>query len=175
MKYLLRVYIVAALVGIPAFAQTPVKIEVGAYGGVPLNSTLQQNFCCTTGTAFAHYETEDASYITGLSAGVLVFDRIHVAFGATYMPVSFRAVDTICCPLATRTTPIHGTSWEFPMLGDYRWLSGAVRSVFRWRARGPQPNLRRRKSTACSGCHRRFGVLKEFVRHPSGAPLHTLP
>ena len=77
MKYLLRVCIVAALAVIPTFAQRPVKIEVGAYGGVPLNHTLQSNFCCTTAVAFFRYETEDASYITGLSAGVVLHDRVH--------------------------------------------------------------------------------------------------
>ncbi len=127
MKYLLRVCIVAALAVIPTFAQRPVKIEVGAYGGAPLNHTLQSNFCCTTAAAFFRYETEDASYITGLSAGVVLHDRVHVAFGAMYMPVAFRSIDTTCCPIANPTTSRHGTSWEFPLLGDYRWLSGAVR------------------------------------------------
>jgi hypothetical protein len=32
--------------GIPAFAQGPIQIEVSAYGGVPVKSTLTQAFCC---------------------------------------------------------------------------------------------------------------------------------
>jgi hypothetical protein len=127
MKYLLCVCILVALVVIPTFAQTPLRIEVGAYGGAPLNGTLQSNFCCTTGAAFFRYETEDASYLTGLSVGMVLHDRIHAAFGAMYMPVSFRSIGTTCCPIAHPITNTHGTSWEFPLLGDYRWLSGAVR------------------------------------------------
>ena len=127
MKYFVKLCIVVAVAVIPTFAQRPVRIEVGAYGGAPLNHTLQSNFCCTTATAFFGYETEDASYITGLSAGVVVHDRIHVALAAMYMPVSFRSTGTECCPLAHPTASRHGTSWEFPLLGDYRWLSGALR------------------------------------------------
>lgn len=127
MKYLLSICIVVAFAVIPAFAQTPVSIEVGAFGGVPLNHTLQSEFCCTTATAFFGYATEDASYITGLSAGVVLWDRVHVAFGAMYMPVSYRATGTSCCPISHPTVSTHGTSWEFPLLGDYRWLSGPVR------------------------------------------------
>jgi len=127
MKYLLWVCILTVVAVIPMFAQSPVSIEVGVYGGVPLNHTLQSNFCCTTAAAFFHYETQDASYTTGASAGVVLYDRIHVSFGAMYMPVSFRSIGTTCCPLANPITTTHGTSWEFPLLGDYRWLSGAVR------------------------------------------------
>jgi hypothetical protein len=127
MKYLLWICILTAVAVIPTFAQRPVSIEVGAYGGVPLNHTLQNNFCCTTAIAFFRYETQDASYATGASAGVVLYDRIHVSFGAMYMPVSFRSIGTTCCPLSHPITTTHGTSWEFPLLGDYRWLSGAVR------------------------------------------------
>ena len=127
MKYLLWVCVVAVLAVIPAFAQTPIRIEVSAYGGVPLNHTLRSVFCCTTAASFLSYSTDDASYITGLSAGVVLLDRIHVTFGAMYMPVSFRSTGTTCCPIAHPITSTHGASWEFPLLGDYRWLNGAVR------------------------------------------------
>jgi len=125
MKYRLNVCIVVALAVIPTFAQRPVSIEVGAYGGLPLDHTLQSNFCCTTAIAFFQYEPKDASYITGMSAGVLLYDHVHVSFGAMYMPVSFRSLTAF--PLTIPVTSTHGTSWEFPLLGDYRWLSGAVR------------------------------------------------
>jgi hypothetical protein len=127
MKYLLWVCIVTSVAVIPAFAQGPVSVEVGAYGGVPLSHTLEPTFCCTTAAAFFGYETQDASYTTGVSAGVVLHDRIHVSFGAMYMPVLFRSVGTTCCPLTHPVATTHGTSWEFPLLGDYRWLRGAVR------------------------------------------------
>jgi hypothetical protein len=120
-------FCVGILAAIPAMAQRPLNVDVGAYAGAPLNGTLQQNFCCTTAIAFFHYETNDASYLVGLSAGFVLRDRFHFAFGATYMPVSFRSIGTTCCPISNPITNTHGTSWEFPFLGDYRWLSGAVR------------------------------------------------
>jgi hypothetical protein len=127
MKYLLWVCILTAVAVIPTFAQRPVSIEVGAYGGVPLNHTLEPTFCCTATAFFFRYETQNASYTTGVSAGVVLHDRIHASFSAMYMPVSFRSIGTTCCPLANPVATTHGTSWEFPVLGDYRWLSGAVR------------------------------------------------
>ncbi len=113
MKYLLSICIVVAFAVIPAFAQTLVSIEVGAFGGVPLNHTLQSEFCCTTAAAFFGYATEDASYITGLSAGVVLWDRVHVAFGALGISIA----------------------WRLPLA---EW-SGAP--VFGRRTRGSQPNL----------------------------------
>ena len=127
MKYFWWVCILTAAVVIPTFAQKPVTIEVAAYGGVPLNHTLEPTFCCTTAAAFFGFETQDASYTTGVSAGIVLHDRIHVSFGAMYMPVSFRGIGTTCCPLTHPISTTHGTSWEFPLLGDYRWLTGAVR------------------------------------------------
>jgi hypothetical protein len=125
MKCLFWASIVAVLASVPAFTQTH-RIEVTAYGGTPLNHTLQPAFCCTTAASFVSQQTDDAKYLMGLSAGVLLWDHIHVTFGATYMPVSFRSFGTTCCPLSHPVAPTHGTSWEFPLLGDYRWLKGAV-------------------------------------------------
>src|SRR5262249_53061957 len=126
MKYLLWVCILTSVAVFPTFAQRPVSVELGAYGGAPLNHTLEPTFCCTTAAAFFGYETQDASYTTGVSAGVVLHDRIHVSLGAMYMPVSC-SIGTNCCPLTHPVATTHGTSWEFPLLGDYRWLSGAVR------------------------------------------------
>ena len=120
MKYLLWASMLIAVAVIPTFAQRQVSIEVGAYGGAPLNHTLQSNFCCTTATAFFRYETQDASYTTGVSAGIVLHDRIHVSFGAMYMPVSFSRIGTTCCPLANPISTTHGTSWEFPLLPTNR-------------------------------------------------------
>lgn len=127
MKFLAKVCIVVALAVIPTFAQEPVQIEFAAYAGRPLNHTLESQFCCTTAVNFFRYLPEDARYIAGVSVGVVPYDRIHIAFGALYMPVSFRVQGTTCCPIANPTTTEHGTSWEFPLLADYRWLSGALR------------------------------------------------
>lgn len=127
MAHLLRICLLIALCAtVTGFAQGQIKIEVGAHGGIPLHRALTPAFCCTTGTAFTSHETEDSSYLAGLSAGIFLYDRVHVAFGATYMPVSFRTTVTTCCPLAHPTRSTHGTSWEFPLLADYRWLKGSL-------------------------------------------------
>jgi hypothetical protein len=57
----------------------------------------------------------------------VLVDRFHITFGAMYTPVSFRMRWTTCCPTTYPTTEFHGTSWEFPVLADYRWLSGKLR------------------------------------------------
>jgi hypothetical protein len=127
-KYLLWLCVVAGLALVPGFAQTRHKIEVSAYVGVPLNHTLRDAFCCSTAALYISHATDDAPYITGLSAGFVLADRIHVTFGAMFMPVSFREIGTVDNPPVHRvTSTTHGTAWEFPLLGDYRWLNGAVR------------------------------------------------
>jgi hypothetical protein len=125
--FMIRTVIFTLLTAIPVFGQSTVSIEVSAHAGVPLNHTLEQAFCCTTGVGFIHYEPDDASYLAGLSAGVVLRDRIHISFGAMYMPVSFKSVGTSCCPLSHPEARVHGTSWEFPLLADYRWLHGSLR------------------------------------------------
>jgi hypothetical protein len=111
----------------PVFSQSAVGFDMTLHAGVPLNDTLQPAFCCTTAAGFISHETDSASYLAGLSAGVLLRDRIQVTFGAVYIPVSFRTIGTTCCPIRNPVSPRRGTSWEFPLLGDYRWLSGSFR------------------------------------------------
>ena len=115
------------VVAIPALGQDRISIDVGASGGVPLAHTLRSTFCCTTATAFVSIQTNDASYTMGLTGGAVLRDRIHISFSAMYMPVSFRSIGTTCCPLAHPIYNRHGTSWEFPLLADFRWLKGSLR------------------------------------------------
>src|SRR5436190_2682114 len=112
------IIVITLLTVVPGFGQTPISIEVSTHAGVPLNHTLNQAFCCTTAAGFIHYEPDDASYLAGLSAGVLLHDRVNIAFGAMYMPVSFRSIGTSCCPISHPETSEHGSSWEFPLLAD---------------------------------------------------------
>jgi hypothetical protein len=129
MKTVLWIFLVILLGVIPAFAQSSVQIEVSAYGGVPIGSTLTSAPCCDTVSRFVRNDTDDARYLVGLSSGVVISDRLHVTFGATYMPVSF--VQLASSPSAPQNPPTrrtsHGTSWDFPLLADYRWLKGRVR------------------------------------------------
>ena len=110
---------------IAAHAQSPIRIEVVGYGGFPLNKTLQPETCCGIRGTFVRHETDKASYTTGVSAGAVIRYRIHVSFGAMYMPVSYR--ETVTGPGSQSVTRRAGTSWEFPLLGHYRWGSGNLR------------------------------------------------
>ncbi len=126
MKQLLCMFALVSL-AVPAWAQPAVHFDVGIHPGFPVTSTLRQAFCCTTSAGFISYETSDASYAAGLSAGGVFGDRLRVSLGATYMPVSFRSIGTSCCPISHPESSKHGTSWEFPLLADYQWLNGSVR------------------------------------------------
>jgi hypothetical protein len=112
----------------PAFAmaQNPVAIEVTAYAGVPIGSTLESNICCST-AMFVQHELDAAGYAGGLAAGVLLYDRVRIELGAVYMPVSFRIVRTECCPVSRPVSSRRGASWELPLLAAYRWRVGALR------------------------------------------------
>jgi len=123
MMCLLRTTGLILFVAIAAHAQSPFQIEVVSHGGIPLNDTLQPATLPGASSAgFVSNRTERASYLTGVSAGALIRDRLHLAFGAMYMPVSFSRTGTTCCPVSTAvTTHRRGTSWEFPLLASYRW------------------------------------------------------
>jgi hypothetical protein len=99
-----------------AAAQRAVSIEVTPYAGVPIGPTLKSNICCST-AQFVHHELDRAGYAGGLGAGVVLYDRVRVEFGAIYMPVSFKSVST-ADPL---TRSRGGASWELPLLATYRW------------------------------------------------------
>ena len=120
-------FIFVILTVTPGFCQEAIQFEVGVQGGMPLRPTLDDAFCCTTGVAFTSIIPDNASYTAGISAGIVLADRFHITFGAMYTPVSFRNIGTSCCPITHPSTEIHGASWEFPALADYRWLSGRLR------------------------------------------------
>ena len=120
-------FLLICLGRIPALAQGSIQIEASAHGGVPLYDSLRSAFCCTTAAAFITNEPDDSKYVAGFSAGVMIHDRIHVSFGAMYMPVAFVTRGTTCCPISHPEFTTHGTSWDFPLLADYRWLKGSVR------------------------------------------------
>jgi len=128
MKYAAGFFIAAVLCCVPAFAQESFNVEFGAHAGLPLNHTLESAYCCTTGTAFIFYQPSDASYLVDVSGGILILrERLHVSFGATYMPVFYIVSGTTCCPISHPAASHNGTAWEFPLLGDYRWLDGSLR------------------------------------------------
>lgn len=120
MTSLVRAIGLILFVSIATHAQG-LQIEVVGHGGIPLNDTLQPEQSSGGAGLFVRRKTDRAAYMTGVSAGVVIRDRLHLAFGAMYMPVSF----TTTVSTATGHTP--GTSWEFPLIADYRWGSGVLR------------------------------------------------
>jgi len=127
MRYLLRTTALILFVAIAAHAESPLQIEVIVHGGIPLNRTLRPEASSGGAAHFVRIYTDKASYTTGVSAGVLLRDRLHLAFGAMYMPVSYTKSVQTCCPVSNPVGYIRGTSWEFPLLGHYRWGSGDLR------------------------------------------------
>jgi len=128
-KYLLRTAALILFAAIAAHAESPLQIEVIDHGGIPLNDTLRNATSVGSAANFVHIQTDRAPYITGVSAGVLLRDRLHVAFGAVYMPVSYTWGGQTCCPVSWAEAHTRGTSWEFPLLGHYRWGSGDLRPL----------------------------------------------
>jgi hypothetical protein len=126
MRTVLWIFLLTLLSGIPAFAQGSFQIEVSAYGGVPVGSTLTN---ADTNFKGGSNLPDDAHYLVGLSSGVVISNRLHVTFGATYMPVSYVHQNSALVPPPNTLTShtVHGTSWDFPLLADYRWLKGSVR------------------------------------------------
>jgi len=174
MRTVLWILSIIFLSVIPAFAQGP-QLEGSVYGGAPLNHTLREAFCCTTGVGFVFYYPDDAHYVVGLSAGIVLHDQIHVTIGATYMPVSFIRHGTTCCPISNPETTTHGTAWEFPLLADYRWLRGRVRPfsgggliVLSHVTEGPNQTPAPVVSGGVEWAHRNFAIRPEirYIRYP---------
>jgi hypothetical protein len=114
------------LVPCKLFAQDRPSFEIGAFAGRPLNNVVQSNICCLA-SAFSSQQMDRTEYLLGLSAGVVLYDRLRLEFGATYMPISFRTTIARCCPLSNPTFATHGTAWEFPIIAAYRWMHGSIR------------------------------------------------
>lgn len=94
-----------------------------------MNRTLGPEASSGGAAHFVQIQTDSAPYVTGVSAGVLLRDRLHLAFGAVYMPVSYTWSAATCCPVSRAVAHTRGTSWEFPLLGHYRWGSGDLRPL----------------------------------------------
>jgi hypothetical protein len=129
LKTIYLLFLLLAPLNLPA--QNVTSLEITAYAGRPLNKVVQSNIPSSAAPYFSQ-EIDSQSYLLGLSAGVTVRDRWRIEFGATYMPISFRTTAITGLPLPppflrTTTTPTHGTAWEMPASGVYRWMSGSIR------------------------------------------------
>jgi hypothetical protein len=113
------------------FGQSGLNLDFGARAGVPITKPLAESEtalvngvpCCFTST-----DSIARTFIVGPAFGLTFLDRIRVEFDALHRP--WREVhETSTFPPTTpsSTTRIDGTLWDFPVMANYRFLSGAVR------------------------------------------------
>jgi hypothetical protein len=124
-------FLFSLIFGSLLFGQTGISFDFGVRTGVPITKPLAESGtevvngvpCCFTST-----ESAARTFIVGPAFGVTFFDRMRVEFDALHRP--WREVhETSTFPPTTpsSTTRIDGTLWDFPVMANYCFLSGAVR------------------------------------------------
>jgi hypothetical protein len=107
-----------------AIGQSPVNFEFGVRAGVPLMKNLRPR-PSYFGNFIAVSTFEKPLYTAGPTLGAILYDRISVQFEALYKPVESRS--SFSSPAFTSSSSIRGSSWEFPLLVNYRFLRGPIR------------------------------------------------
>ncbi len=129
MNYRLLITI-AGLVSILAHAidgaaQPPVNFEIGFRSGVPFTDSLTSSL---TGVAsvFSSSSFVKPGFTLGPTLGMILHDQLEVEFDAIYKPIRFFGTSTIGPTLHSSSTT-RGSSWEFPLLVNYRFLRRPIR------------------------------------------------
>ena len=109
-----------------AVGQSPVSFEFGIRAGVPLMKNLRPSSfsCCGTVSIVT---SERPLYTVGPTFGAVLYDRISVQFEALYKPVESRFSLFPPSPMFTSSSTTRGSSWEFPLLLNYRFRRGTMR------------------------------------------------
>ena len=107
-----------------AVGQSPVNFEFGIRTGVPLMKTLRPS-AYGFGNFISISTSEKPLYTVGPTFGAILYDRFSVQFDALYKPVVYRVSST--APMLTLSSTNRGSSWEFPVLLNYRFLRGPTR------------------------------------------------
>lgn len=109
-----------------AVGQSPVSFEFGIRAGVPLMKNLRPSTftCCG---AISISTSEKPLYTVGPTFGAILYDRISVQFEALYKPVESRFSLFPSSSTFTSSSTSRGSSWEFPLLFNYRFLRGPMR------------------------------------------------
>jgi opacity protein-like surface antigen len=120
-------FVLSVLLAFPAFAGS---ISVGAKIGVPLS-----NFVQTNGDIGGRPFRADLNrFILGPTFGVQLPHGLSIEFGAIYKRFTQHAgqvevIAEIGTPYQVQTSPYSktGRSWEFPLVGQYRFSCSAIR------------------------------------------------
>jgi len=107
-----------------AVAQIPVELQFGLRTGVPFDVGLTSRL---TGPAsiFSAQAFDRSAFTLGPTVAALIHDRVAVEFDALYKPIKFR--ENVFSSITPSSSTTRGSSWEFPLLGNYRFLSGPAR------------------------------------------------
>ena len=113
------------VLGNVVFAQSEVNFDLGTRAGVPITKPLAESetLCCFTST-----DSLARTFIVGPAFGVTFFDRMRVEFDVLHRPWRQAGeISTFPATTPSSTTRIDGTLWDFPVMANYRFLTGAVR------------------------------------------------
>ena len=119
-----RIVLLILIAALVTYAQTPVQLEFGVRLGVPFTVPLESRL---TGPAsvFSSQAFDRSAFSAGPTFAVVVYDRVAVEFDALYKPIEFRS--SVFTGTSTSTSVIRGSSWEFPLIANYRFLNRPVR------------------------------------------------
>jgi hypothetical protein len=110
--------------GTAAFAQKRVELEIGARGGVPFTVSLDSRLT-GAGAIYSSYAFERSKFSVGPAVTAVVVDRVAIEFGAIYKPIRFRS--SFYSPFTIPISTTRVSSWEYPLIADYRFRTGPVR------------------------------------------------
>jgi len=111
-------------------AQRHVDFEFGIRTGVPITKPLSRvstGFrdgipCCGILT-----ESFPTTLIVGPTAGIVIRDRVQVEVEALYRPLRLSMDSASLDSPSSSVTRTRGSLWDFPLVANYRFFSGAVR------------------------------------------------
>src|SRR5205823_2692387 len=77
------------------------------------------------GAVYSSFAFERSKFSVGPAVTAVVFDRVAIEFDAIHKPVRFRS--SFYNPSAIPIDTTRASSWEYPLIADYRFRSGPVR------------------------------------------------
>src|SRR5262245_38806721 len=109
-----------------AIAQSPLTFEFGMRAGVPLMKNLRPS-ASGSGGFISVATSEKPAYTAGPFIGAILYDRVSVRFDALYKPVEYTMEFRSTSPAVQASTLSRGSSWELPLLVNYRFGRGRIR------------------------------------------------